>query len=57
MCIRDIISIIPQNLATGDYYNVTSVTAGGFTIIFKNSSNNPVDRSFYWTATGFGRLS
>ena len=51
------ISIIPQNLATGDYYNVTSVTAGGFTIIFKNSSNNPVDRSFYWTATGFGRLS
>ena len=49
------IGIVAQNMASGDYYNVTSVSATGFTVIFKNSSNNPIDRSFYWTAVGFGR--
>lgn len=49
------IGIVAQNMASGDYYNVTSVSATGFTVIFKDSSNNPIDRSFYWTAVGFGR--
>ena len=49
------IGIVAQNMASGDYYNVTAVSATGFTVIFKNSSNTVVDRNFYWTAVGYGR--
>ena len=49
------IGIVAQNMASGDYYNVTTVSATGFTVIFKNSSNTVVDRNFYWTAVGYGR--
>jgi predicted phage tail protein len=49
------IGIVAQNMASGDYYNVTAVSSTGFTVIFKNSSNAVVDRSFYWTAVGYGK--
>ena len=49
------IGIVAQNMASGDYYNVTAVSSTGFTVIFKNSSNAVVDRNFYWTAVGYGR--
>ena len=49
------IGIVAQNMASGDYYNVTAVSSTGFTVIFKNSSNTVVDRNFYWTAVGYGR--
>ena len=47
--------ISPADLATGDYFTVTSVTRTGFTVAFKNSSNAAVTRSFSYTATGHGR--
>ena len=47
--------ISPADLATGDYFTVTSVTRTGFTVAFKNSSNAAVTRSFSYTATGYGR--
>ena len=48
------ISITASNLASGDYYEVTSATRSGFTVTFKNSSNAAVDRNFSYQATGFG---
>ena len=49
------IGIVAQNMASGDYYNVTSVSDTGFTVAFKDSNNSAVNRSFYWTAVGYGR--
>ena len=48
------IGITASNLASGDYYEVTSATRSGFTVTFKNSSNAAVDRNFSYQATGFG---
>ena len=49
------IGIVAQNMASGDYYNVTAVSATGFTVVFKDSSNSAVNRSFYWSAVGYGK--
>tara|TARA_Y100001937_G_scaffold128681_1_gene206775 strand:- start:2176 stop:3654 length:1479 start_codon:yes stop_codon:yes gene_type:complete len=48
------VGITAFNLASGDYYEVTSVTRTGFTVHFKNSSNSSVDRNFQYVAAGFG---
>jgi hypothetical protein len=48
------VSITAFTLASGDYYELTSVTRTGFTVHFKNSSNSSVSRSFQYVATGFG---
>ena len=51
------VTITPTNLATGEYFNVTSITAAGFNVEFRNSSGDLVAKQIYWSATGFGRLS
>ena len=43
------------NMATGDFFTVTSVTRTGFTVEFKNSSGTSVNRNFTYTAVGYGR--
>lgn len=48
------VGITAFNLASGDYYEVTSVSRTGFTVHFKNSSNSSIDRNFQYAATGFG---
>lgn len=48
------IGLTAFNLASGDYYEVTSVTRTGFTVHFKDSSNSSVDRNFQFVAAGFG---
>jgi hypothetical protein len=48
------VGITAFNLASGDYYEVTSVTRTGFTVHFKNSSNSSIDRNFSYVAAGFG---
>lgn len=50
------IAIAAQNLATGDYYEITSKSASGFTITFKNSGGTAVDRTFDYVAKGYGRI-
>jgi hypothetical protein len=47
--------ISPSNMATGDYFTVTSVSRTGFTVAFKDSANAAVTRSYSYTATGYGR--
>ena len=49
------VGITAQNMQTGDYFQISSVTGTGFTISFYNSANSTVTRQFTWTATGYGR--
>jgi len=49
------VSISPQNMATGDYFELSSISGTGFTVHFKNSSNASIDRNFTYSAVGFGK--
>ena len=48
------IGITAFNLASGDYYEVTSTSRTGFTITFFNSSNAAISRNFQFQAVGYG---
>jgi len=43
------------NMATGDFFAVSSVTRTGFQVTFRNSAGSAVSRQFTYTAIGFGR--
>ena len=49
------IGITAFNMASGDFFELSSITGTGFTIHFKNSSGSSVDRNFNFTAIGFGK--
>jgi hypothetical protein len=49
------VGITAYNLATGDFFAVTSVTRTGFTVEFKNSAGTAVNRQFTYTANGYGK--
>ena len=49
------IGINAQNMVSGDYFEVSSITGLGFTVHFKNSSNASIDRNFTYQAVGFGK--
>jgi hypothetical protein len=51
------IGIAAQNLAQGDFYEITSKSASGFTITFKDSGGSPVSRTFDYVAKGYGELA
>lgn len=48
------LAISVNNLATGDYYEITSESRTGFTVHFKNSSGSSQDRNFSYLANGYG---
>lgn len=50
------LGISASNLATGDFYELSSKSATGFTVKFKNSSGTVVDRTFDFVAKGYGYL-
>ncbi len=49
------IGINAQNMASGDYFEVSNISGTGFTVHFKNSSNASIDRNFTYQAVGFGK--
>jgi hypothetical protein len=49
------VGITAYNMATGDYFEVASVTRTGFQVTFRNSAGTAVSRQFTYTAIGFGR--
>jgi len=49
------VNISPQNMATGDYFELSNISGTGFTVLFKNSSDAPIDRNFTYSAVGFGK--
>lgn len=51
------VGITAQDMQSGDYFTVSSVSANGFTVNFYNSSDAGVSRSFNWQAVGYGRAS
>lgn len=48
------VAINPRNMASGDYYALTAIGPGGFTIRFYNSAGTGIARTFDYVATGFG---
>ena len=50
------VAITAQNMGSGDYYEITSKSATGFNIVFKNSSNAVVSRTFDYQAKGYGAV-
>ena len=48
------LTIIGQNMATGDYFTISSKTKDGYTVNFLNSSGSNVNRTFDWQAVGYG---
>jgi hypothetical protein len=48
------ISITAQNMATGDFYAITSPSANGFTLQFFNSTGTGISRTFDYLAKGYG---
>ena len=51
------VGIAAQNMATGDYYTISSKTKTGFTITFYNSSASAQNRTFDYVAKGYGLKS
>ena len=49
------VGINAQNMASGDFFEVTNISGTGFTVHFKNSSNASIDRNFTYQAVGFGK--
>jgi len=49
------IGITAFNMASGDFFELSSITGSGFTVHFKDSSGSSVDRNFNFTAIGFGK--
>ena len=50
------ITISGQNMATGDYFTITSKSTSAFTIEFFDSSNISVNRTFDYQAKGVGQV-
>ncbi len=48
------LSITAQNMATGDYYALTAITANGFSIRFFNAAGTGIARTFDYLAKGYG---
>jgi len=51
------LGITANNMATGDYYEISSESRTGFTVHFKNSSGSSQDRTFAYQANGYGAES
>jgi|TARA_R100000455_G_scaffold31263_1_gene24288 predicted phage tail protein len=49
------IGITPQNMGSGEFFEITNITGSGFRITFKNSSNTAINRNFSYSAVGYGR--
>nr|BAR22036.1 phage tail protein [uncultured Mediterranean phage uvMED]BAR22061.1 phage tail protein [uncultured Mediterranean phage uvMED]BAR39049.1 phage tail protein [uncultured Mediterranean phage uvMED] len=49
------VNVTAQNLASGDFFEISDVTASNFKIHFKNSSNASISKNFTFTAVGFGK--
>lgn len=52
--VKPSVAIRIDNMQQGDYYEITSNTASGFTILFKDSSGTPVARQFDYISKGYG---
>jgi len=49
------VGISAQNMATGNYYELSSITRTGFSIVFRNSGGTAVSRTFDYQVIGHGK--
>ena len=50
------VGITALNLGAGEFFQVSNITGTGFTIVFKDSSGNPINgKQFTFQAVGFGK--
>ena len=49
------LTVIGQNMATGDFFTITSKGTASFVVEFFNSSGSTVDRTFDYQAIGIGQ--
>ena len=49
------IVISPEDMPSGGFYVLSAISGTGFTILFKNSSNQPIDVKFTFQALGYGK--
>tara|TARA_R100001015_G_C4633280_1_gene198012 strand:- start:162 stop:3551 length:3390 start_codon:yes stop_codon:yes gene_type:complete len=49
------ISIAPEDMPSGAFFLLSSISGAGFTIVFKNSSNAVIDVKFTFQALGYGK--
>ena len=49
------IVIAPEDLPSAAFYELSAISGAGFTIVFKNSSNSPIDVKFTFQALGYGK--
>ena len=49
------IGITAQNLGSGEYFEVSSVSGTGFTVVFRASGGTAINRNFNWSAVGYGK--
>ena len=49
------VGITAQNMATGDYFVVGSVSSSQFVVTFRDSGGTAIDRNFAWSAVGYGK--
>jgi predicted phage tail protein len=49
------LAVTGQDLATGDYWSITSISRTGFTVRFFNAAGTGVERTADWIAKGYGR--
>ena len=49
------VNVTAQNLTSGDYFEISNITASNFQIHFKNNLNASISKQFTFTAVGFGK--
>jgi len=49
------VGITAQDMDSGDYFQISSVSRTGFTVTFKNSSDTIISKTFDYQAVGHGR--
>lgn len=49
------VGITAQDMSTGDYFTVSSISRTGFTVTFRNSGGSMVSKTFDYQAVGHGR--
>ena len=49
------IGITATDMTSGDYFVLSNISSTGFSIHFKDSSNNSINRNFTYQAVGFGK--
>lgn len=47
------VGVTAQDMATGDYYALSSKTNEGFSVIFRNSAGTAISKTFDWIAKGY----